>query len=134
MTSFALDRRLEADSIFMTALGLCQMRLMNDKRWPWLLLVPQRPSVSEIFELTPLDQTMLTFEMGIAAKAVKDATGCLKINVAALGNQVRQLHIHVIARNEGDPAWPRPVWGVDGGEPYEKDEAERLVAGILGKL
>jgi diadenosine tetraphosphate (Ap4A) HIT family hydrolase len=70
-------------------------------RWPWVLLVPQRSGISEIFEMTPLDQTMLTFETAIAAKAVKQATGCDKINVGALGNQVRQFHLHIIARNRG---------------------------------
>lgn len=111
MSDFVLDPRLERDSKPLIKLGLCQLRLMLDSRWPWVLLVPQRNGISEIFDMTPLDQTMLTFETAIAAKALKQATGCLKINVGALGNQVRQFHLHIIARDEGDPAWPGPVWG-----------------------
>jgi len=111
MSDFVLDPRLERDSKLLIKLGLCQLRLMLDNRWPWVLLVPQRNGISEIFDMTPLDQTMLTFETAIAAKALKQATGCLKINVGALGNQVRQFHLHIIARDEGDPAWPGPVWG-----------------------
>ena len=134
MGKFALDPRLESDSTLVTALGLCQLRLMKDARWPWLLLVPQRTDAVEFFDLTPLDQTMLTFEIGIAARALKDATGCLKVNVGALGNQVRQLHVHVIARNEGDDGWPGPVWGRPDARGYEDGAAQRLAAAVVEKL
>ena len=96
---FALDARLEADSDQLMWLGLCELRVMNDRRWPWLILVPQRPGIEEIHDLTPLDQAMLTFETNMVAHALKRVTGCTKINTAALGNIVRQLHMHVIARN-----------------------------------
>ncbi len=134
MTRFTLDPRLDADSRHLTFLGLCQLRLMNDARWPWLLLVPQRSGVAEIFELTPLDQAMLTFETSLAAEAVKKATGCTKVNVGALGNQVRQLHVHVVARFEGDPAWPGPVWGTGPGEPYENEREKALIEAVLNAL
>ena len=134
MTRFTLDPRLAADSRLLMVLGLCQLRLMNDARWPWLLLVPQRAGTAEIFELTPLDQTMLTFEAALAGKALKQATGCTKINIGALGNQVRQLHIHVIARSEGDPAWPGPVWGVGSSVPYEEERQRALIEAVLGAL
>lgn len=134
MERFKLDPRLEKDSRPMIVIGLCQLRLMNDSRWPWLLLVPQRPGVSEVFELTPLDQTMLTFEIGLVGKALKQASGCTKINVGALGNQVRQLHVHVIARSEGDPAWPGPVWGVGSSTPYAKPDEDALIAAVLNAL
>jgi diadenosine tetraphosphate (Ap4A) HIT family hydrolase len=134
MASFTLDERLENDSIAMASLGLCQVRLMNDARWPWIILVPQRDGMSELHDLSPLDQTMLTFELGMAGKALKDATGCLKLNIGALGNHVRQLHMHVIARNEGDEAWPGPVWGVGTRTPYGKEDARSLIASILAKL
>ena len=134
MTRFTLDPRLEADSRLLIVLGLCQLRLMKDARWPWLLLVPQRAGVAELFELTPLDQTMLTFEVALVAKALKQATGCTKINVGALGNQVRQLHFHVVARSEGDPAWPGPVWGVGDGVPYEEEPQKLLIEAVLGAL
>ena len=134
MSEFALDDRLARDSRSLIRIGLCELRLQNDRRWPWLVLVPQRPDVAEVFELTPLDQAMLTFEMNTVAVALKAATGADKINVAALGNIVRQLHVHIIARNEGDAAWPGPVWGYGRAEPYADDEMEALVNRILEKL
>src|SRR5690606_12451137 len=91
---FVLDARLEADSQPVMWLGLCELRLMDDCRWPWLLLVPQRPGIEEIHDLAPLDQAMLTFEVNMVAQALKTVTGCSKINTAALGNVVRQLHVH----------------------------------------
>ncbi|MBX3597644.1 MAG: HIT domain-containing protein [Rhizobiaceae bacterium] len=123
---FELDRRLEADTEPLFWLGLCEMRLMNDRRWPWIILVPQRPGIEELHELTPLDQAMLTFETNLVAQGLKQVTGCTKINVAALGNMVRQLHIHVIARNEGDPGWPGPVWGFGQRDPYGRTEMHEI--------
>src|SRR4051812_40436588 len=111
VAAFKLDDRLGNDSVLITNVGLCQLRLMDDCRWPWLILVPQRPGISELFELTPLDQTMLTFETNLVAEALKKAKQPVKINVAAIGNIVRQLHVHVIARYENDANWPGPVWG-----------------------
>ncbi|WP_188823501.1 HIT domain-containing protein [Brucella endophytica] len=134
MTGFTLDNRLAADTFSIARLGLCDLRLMNDRRWPWLILVPQRPDMAEIIDLTPLDQTMLTFETGIAAQALKTVTGCEKINTGALGNIVRQLHIHVIARNSGDAGWPGPVWGYGTREAYDKQEAEAFIGAIRKAL
>ncbi|MGH6763240.1 MAG: HIT domain-containing protein [Phyllobacterium sp.] len=134
MSTFILDSRLAADTFPVTRLGLCTLRLMNDKRWPWLILVPQRPNMAEIHELTPLDQTMLTFEAGLVAQALKTVTGCDKINSGALGNVVRQLHFHIIARNTGDTGWPGPVWGFGTREPYEKDEARAFAETILNAI
>ena len=134
MGAFKLDGRLEADSRLISVLGLCQLRLMNDRRWPWVLLVPQRPDVEEIFQLSPLDQTLLTFEACETARAIKRVTGCTKVNVAALGNQVRQLHVHVIARERDDAAWPGPVWGVGKAEAYDTNSANTLIEAIVKKL
>ncbi len=131
---FALDRRLEADSEHVMWLSLCELRLMNDSRWPWLLLIPQRSEVTEIHDLTPLDQTMLTFETNMVAEALKRMTGCEKINTGALGNIVRQLHIHVIARNEGDTAWPGPVWGAGPRKPCRREDLHDLRARIHAAL
>ena len=117
---FALDPRLESDTEPVIWLGLCELRLMNDSRWPWLILVPQRPGIEEIHDLTPLDQAMLTFETNMVAQALKKVSDCTKINTGALGNIVRQLHIHIIARSEGDPGWPGPVWGYGMREPYRR--------------
>ena len=130
MGSFRLNARIQADSRLASVLGLCQLRLMNDSRWPWFLLVPQRSDVEEMYHLTPLDQTLLTFETSETARALKRITACEKINIGALGNQVRQLHIHVIARNPDDPAWPDPVWGVGNAEPYDSNGAARMIAAM----
>lgn len=134
MAKWTLDRTLENDTLTMTTLGLCQMRLMKDARWPWVVLVPQRAGAIEFHDLTPLDLTMLTFEMGLVGKAVKAATRCHKINIAALGNQVPQLHVHVIARETDDPAWPKPVWGAGEPRDYGEGEAEKLIDTILKNL
>ncbi|WP_139112576.1 HIT domain-containing protein [Hoeflea olei] len=134
MSDFALDPRLDRDSTLLMKLGLCQLRLMQDSRWPWVLLVPQRNGISELFDMTPLDQTMLTFETALAAKALKQATGCEKINVGALGNQVRQFHLHIIARSTGDAAWPGPVWGHGEATPWDGDARAQFTKRLLEAL
>ncbi|MFC0244822.1 HIT domain-containing protein [Falsochrobactrum ovis] len=134
MEQFVLDQRLNADTFLVAKLGLCELRLMDDKRWPWLILVPRRANLVEMHDLTPLDQTMLTFETAIVSQALKKTTDCDKVNLGALGNIVRQLHFHVIARNEGDAGWPGPVWGYGKGEPYSKDEAENFIQKISAAL
>ncbi|EGP58435.1 hypothetical protein Agau_C101136 [Agrobacterium tumefaciens F2] len=108
--------------------------MQNDSRWPWLVLVPQRDGASELFDLTPLDQAVLTFETNLVATALKQVTGATKINVGALGNIVRQLHVHIIARNEGDTCWPGPVWGHGTAVPYAAGEKETLMKKISGAL
>lgn len=127
MSPFVLDDRLAKDSLSITTTGLCDLRLMRDRRWPWLVLVPRRPAICELFELTPLDQTLLTFETNMVASALKSVTGATKINVGALGNIVRQLHVHVVARSEGDANWPGPIWGHGQAEPYAEDEMRAFV-------
>ncbi|MBP0616423.1 HIT domain-containing protein [Jiella mangrovi] len=126
MRQFKLDPRLAADTVTVGTLGLCRLLLMNDRRWPWLILVPQRSDVTEVHDLTPLDQTMLTFETCLVAKSLKSFCGADKINVGALGNMVAMLHIHVIARRTGDPNWPGPVWGFGRGEPYDDPSLEKM--------
>jgi len=134
MSDFQPDERLARDSDLLTKIGLCELRLMKDRRWPWLVLVPQRADVSEIFELTPLDQTMLTFETVLVAEALKKVTGAAKINTGALGNIVRQLHVHVVARSEGDANWPGPVWGHGTAEPRTAEETKAFAAELLDAL
>ena len=134
MADFELDKRLGNDSDLVVSLGLCQLRLMNDRRWPWLILVPQRDGIEELFELKPLDQALLTFETNLAAEALKNVTDATKINVGALGNIVRQLHIHVIARHENDPNWPGPVWGFGSREPYGAGEKKALIEKLVKAL
>ncbi|WHA41141.1 HIT domain-containing protein [Agrobacterium larrymoorei] len=134
MDTFRLDDRLARDGALITTLGLCQLRIQNDSRWPWLVLVPQRNDVSELFDLTPLDQAVLTFETNLVAAALKDITGATKINVGALGNIVRQLHVHIIARSEGDPCWPGPIWGQGTAIPYAEDEKQTFMKKLAGAL
>lgn len=131
---FELDPRLERDSQPLMWLGLCELRLMDDRRWPWLLMVPQRPGITEIHDLTPLDQAVLTFEANMVSQALKRVTGCYKINVANLGNVVPQLHVHIIARSEGDPGWPGPVWGHGVREPYRRETLHQFVNAMRGAL
>jgi diadenosine tetraphosphate (Ap4A) HIT family hydrolase len=124
MNGFELDPRLANDSIFLGKLALCELRLMNDSRWPWLVLVPVRTGASEVHDLSEDDQKLLAKETALVAKLLKSLTNCEKINSAALGNIVRQLHVHVVARSENDPNWPGPVWGYGTREPYSPEEAE----------
>lgn len=128
MEGFVIDPILKNDTFSVAEIGLCRLLLMNDRRFPWMILVPQRSGVTEIHDLSPLDQTMLTFETVTVSEHLKALTGCRKINVAALGNQVSQLHMHVIARTADDAAWPNPVWGSGPAQPYGPGEAEDFIA------
>ena len=134
LDEFKLDRRLESDSDRVIQTGLCDLRLSKDARWPWLILVPRRTDITEVFELTPLDQVLLTFETEMVASALKKITGATKINIGALGNIVRQLHVHVIARFEGDANWPGPVWGFGRAEPYEDGKRDEFIAKLREAL
>jgi diadenosine tetraphosphate (Ap4A) HIT family hydrolase len=117
-SAFQLDPRLAADSIPVVTLGLSQVRLHRDARYPWLILVPQVSGAVEILDLTPGDQERLWEEIRRAAAVLRDLYQPTKLNVAALGNQVPQLHVHVIARFSSDAAWPGPVWGAHPPLPY----------------
>jgi diadenosine tetraphosphate (Ap4A) HIT family hydrolase len=128
MSLFRLDERLARDSLDIGALGLCQVRLMNDSRWPWLVLVPMRAEAVEIHGLAEGDQLLLARETALAASILQDQTNCEKINSAALGNIVRQLHVHVVARSSGDPNWPGPVWGFGERAPYAPEPLKMLTA------
>jgi len=134
LRAFELDPRLARDTELVESLGLCQLRMMKDSRWPWFMLVPQRNDVSELFQLTPLDQALLTFETNMVAAALKKATGAEKINVAAIGNIVRQLHVHIVARSDGDPNWPGPIWGYGQAEPYEDAAKQSLIKSLTENL
>jgi diadenosine tetraphosphate (Ap4A) HIT family hydrolase len=107
--SFALDERLAKDTFVIGDMPLCRVLLMNDSRWPWLILAPRREGAVELTDLDSADRAVLVEEAASAADFLKAHTGALKINLGALGNIVRQLHLHVVARFAGDPAWPGPV-------------------------
>jgi diadenosine tetraphosphate (Ap4A) HIT family hydrolase len=133
MSGFATDPRLAADSSFLVSLGLSDLRLMNDCRFPWLLLVP-RVEATEIVDLAPADRMQLLDEITRVSAALRKVTACHKLNVAALGNVVRQLHVHVIARFTTDAAWPRPVWGIGEALAYPAADRDRLASQILAAL
>ena len=111
-SAFALDPRLAADSQLLAQGPLSQLRLMQDLRFPWLLLVPRVAGASEWLDLDLPQQRLLLDELNAAAGALRAWRACDKLNIGALGNIVRQLHVHLVARSEGDAAWPGPVWGV----------------------
>src|ERR1700722_11056000 len=111
MSLFQLHKQLEADSILIRNLGLCQVRLQNQKAAPWLILVPRRAEAAEIHHLSAEDRAVLIEEIAQAAKVLEKLYAPDKLNIAALGNIVPQLHMHVIARFTKDAAWPAPVWG-----------------------
>jgi len=125
---FALHEKLEADTVFVTDWPLCRVLLLNDANYPWLVLVPRRHGVSEIHELDQSDRETLMEEVAEAAHRLQNHVKAHKMNVAALGNVVPQLHVHVIARFTDDPAWPKPIWGVVPTKPYEADALAARVA------
>ena len=129
-----LDPRLENDSIEIGQMQICQVRLMNDRRWPWLLLIPNIENAVELHDLSEEQQALVAQDTAKAAKALKQVTDCMKINTGALGNVVRQLHLHIIARNEDDANWPGPVWGFEEREEYGEDEIEVLVETMQNTL
>ncbi|MDD2892598.1 MAG: HIT domain-containing protein [Halothiobacillaceae bacterium] len=122
MHDFALHPRLAADTVEITRLPLCRVLLMNDANYPWLILVPQRPQLRELFELSAHEQTQFMRESSQVAHMMSHTFKADKINIAALGNVVPQLHIHHIARYTHDPAWPAPVWGRLPCAPYTEDQ------------
>jgi diadenosine tetraphosphate (Ap4A) HIT family hydrolase len=134
MADFILDPRLDADSVPVAGLGLSDLRLKKDARFPWLILVPRRPEAAEIIDLAGDDRAALFGEIATVSAALKAITASDKLNVAALGNMVRQLHVHVIARFTTDAAWPNPVWGSGKAVAYEPAERDRLIARLRSAL
>ena len=133
MNAWHLHPQLADDSTPVIELALCEVRLMDDANHPWLILVPRVADTVEIIDLSPAQRTQLTAEIDIAARALKALFKPDKLNVAALGNVVAQLHVHVIARFEDDPAWPAPVWGRVEARPYSPEGLiERI--GVLQAL
>jgi diadenosine tetraphosphate (Ap4A) HIT family hydrolase len=118
MHRFALHPRLEADTLFVGDWALSRVLLMNDARFPWLILVPRRADIIELYELAHAERMVLIEEIARASHGLKNITNAAKINVGTLGNLVHQLHVHVVARRHDDPAWPGPVWGHGTPEPY----------------
>ena len=131
---FELDPRLAADTFSVGETPLSQLLLMNDARYPWLILVPRRNDVTEPFELSEVDQAQLWQESMRLGEAIKAHFAADKLNIAALGNQVAQLHVHHIARFHTDEAWPGPVWGVGGAAPYGDAASDALIGELRSLL
>lgn len=127
---FRLDPRLAGDSVLVADGPLSQLRLMDDARFPWLVLVPRLSGAEEWLDLDGDAQRLLLAEINLAGRALRALGPVHKLNIGALGNVVRQLHVHVVARQEGDAAWPAPVWGA--GEPKRHPESDRLA--LLARL
>lgn len=124
---FELNPILEQDTITVTTLPLSRVLLMNDARYPWLILVPQREDIKEIHHLSRDDQNTLFTEIMLASNIIEAMFSPDKLNVGALGNLVPQLHVHVIARYKSDPAWPGPVWGHSAAEPYAPEPLKAML-------
>ncbi len=127
---FALHERLRADTAEVAAWDLSLLLLMNEARWPWLILVPRRPAIREIEDLSPADRGRLVEEAAAASRLLRALHAPDKVNIAALGNMVPQFHLHVVARTEGDPAWPKPVWGQFPPMPYGTTVLEAALSAL----
>ena len=132
--AFTLHPQLERDTFAVGDLPLSRVRLMDDANFPWLVAVPRRAGAVEIFDLDARAQAQLMSELALLARSLKDLTGCDKINIAAIGNMVPQLHVHPVARRRDDVAWPRPVWGALPARPYGDNERDRLIAALRQRI
>jgi diadenosine tetraphosphate (Ap4A) HIT family hydrolase len=137
INGFNLHQRLAADTLSLGRSRLCELRLMNDSAWPWAILVPMRAGIREIYQLDEADQQRLLWESSELSRSMMALFVGDKMNVAALGNMVPQLHLHHIVRFEGDPAWPAPVWGWQAPVTYDDAGLARVreqLAPVVAKL
>jgi diadenosine tetraphosphate (Ap4A) HIT family hydrolase len=131
---WSLHPQLAKDTIAVADLPLSRLLLSRDANYPWLILVPRQAEAVEIIDLAPADRARLMTEISQVSEALKDVTGCDKLNVAALGNQVPQLHVHIIARRKSDAAWPRPVWGAATALDYDPKTLQTFVDTLRHRL
>jgi diadenosine tetraphosphate (Ap4A) HIT family hydrolase len=134
MALFVTDERLAKGSTLLRPLVISDLRLMEDARFPWLMLVPRREGATEIIDLPRADQALLLAEIEIVSQALKSVTQCDKLNVAAIGNVVPQLHIHIVARFRSDAAWPQPVWGFGTAVAYGAEQRDKFVSRLTAAL
>lgn len=132
MGTFDLHERLANECAAVGDLALCRVLLMDDCRFPWAILVPRRANAVELHDLAAADRAALIEEIALVSHALKKVSGAEKMNIGALGNIVRQLHVHIVGRSDGDDAWPGPVWGAGTRVPYA-DGAAEACARELGK-
>ena len=134
MTDFTLHERLAADTVELVRWPLSLVLLMKARQWPWLILVPRRPAIREVYELPDADQQVLMAEIARASRRLAQLVRPDKINVAALGNQVAQLHIHIVARHKTDPGWPGSPWVAGDPVPYAPGAAEEFLKTLRARL
>ena len=132
-TGWSLHPQLAADTVAVCDLALSRLLAMNDADFPWLILVPRRAGASDMIDLGGA-QVLLMDEIAVVSRALKDETRCDKLNVAAIGNVVPQLHIHIVARRVGDPLWPKPVWGATAGRRCEPAALAAFAAAIRSRV
>ena len=132
--AWSLHFQLKKDTIDIGDLPLCRVLVIKDANFPWLLLVPRRNDAVEIIDLDEVEQAQLMTEISRVARALKEITQCDKLNIAALGNMVPQLHVHIIARRTGDVAWPRPVWGVMPALAHDAEEVQKFINALRRKI
>ena len=133
-TSFELHPQLLADTHFVRDLQLSRVLLMDDARYAWLILVPRRADMRDWIDLPYAEQHRLLDEIELCSRALRVVARPDKLNVAALGNMVPQLHVHIVARHTGDDAWPKPVWGIGERVPYPADALVSRKAALLAQL
>jgi len=131
---WSLHPQLEKDTIDIGDLPLSRVLVIRDANYPWLLLVPRRAAAIEIIDLDDVERAQLMTEVSRAARALKEVTKCDKLNIAALGNVVPQLHVHVIARRKTDAAWPRPIWGAVPPLPHDAEEVQNFISALRRKI
>ena len=131
---FELHHQLAADTLWIGNLSLCRVLLMNENRYPWLILVPQRNEIREIYQLSTMERAQLWEESDLVSRQLMRLFKADKLNIAALGNVVPQLHLHHIARFKTDAAWPAPVWGQFKPEAYTQAAAEQLIQAMRQAL
>ena len=134
MHDFILHPQLARDTAQVGDLPLARVLLMNDANYPWLILVPRRDGAVELIDLAEEEQRQLTREIAQVSHALKTMTACDKLNVAAIGNVVPQLHVHIVARRRGDAAWPKPVWGTVPPVTYDRTARDGFVLALRSKL
>lgn len=131
---WSLHPQLLKDTVEVGDLPLSRVLVIKDANYPWLLAVPRRAGAVEIIDLDEVEQAQLMTEISRVSRALKDITACDKLNVAALGNMVPQLHVHIIARRVTDAAWPRPVWGVKPPLDHDPDALSHFIRALRGKI
>lgn len=127
---YALDPQLQQDTVQLGQFPLCDVLLMKDAQYPWVILVPRQASIREAFHLSVEDQHRLSDESAYVSQRMADFFEADSMNVAALGNVVAQLHVHHVVRKQDDPTWPKPVWGALSAKPYDKEALEELVTDL----